>query len=50
MKTDTNVHYFVDDYYTVESYRTMYMSLIYSIPNHDKPMDNHQDLAFQPSI
>lgn len=40
MKTDMNVRRFVDDYYTVGSYKIAYESPIYPIPDHDKTVDN----------
>ena len=40
MQADTDVHHFVDDYYIVESYMTVYGSPIYPMPDHDKPIDN----------
>ncbi|XP_039145539.1 uncharacterized protein LOC120282754 [Dioscorea cayenensis subsp. rotundata] len=50
MQTDTNVHWFGDDYYIIGMYNIVYGNLIYPIPDHDKLMDNYKDLRLRPPI
>lgn len=47
MQTDSNVHRLEDDHYIVDSYKIVYGSPIYPIPNNDKLMDNSRDLRLQ---
>ncbi|XP_039137426.1 uncharacterized protein LOC120274955 [Dioscorea cayenensis subsp. rotundata] len=50
MQTDTNVHYYVDQYFTAESYRRAYAEPIYPIPDSDKSLDDARQLRMRPSI
>ncbi|XP_039126995.1 uncharacterized protein LOC120263173 [Dioscorea cayenensis subsp. rotundata] len=40
MQTDTNVHCYVNQYFTTESYHRAYAEPIYPIPDSDKPSDD----------
>ncbi|XP_039118504.1 uncharacterized protein LOC120254471 [Dioscorea cayenensis subsp. rotundata] len=50
LQTDTNVHCYVDEYFTAESYRHAYVKPIYSIPNSDMPFDDTRQLRMRPPI
>ena len=50
MQTNTSVHSYVDDYFTVEAYRRSYAESIYPIPDSDKPCDDNRDLQIRPPI
>ena len=40
MQTNANVHRYVDEHFTVDSYRYTYPEPIYPIPDYDKPTDD----------
>ncbi|XP_039118300.1 uncharacterized protein LOC120254225 [Dioscorea cayenensis subsp. rotundata] len=40
MQTDTNVHRFIESYYTVKSYKLIYKESIFPVPDHGKPLDD----------
>ncbi|XP_039135771.1 uncharacterized protein LOC120273203 [Dioscorea cayenensis subsp. rotundata] len=44
MQTDTNVHRFIEPYYTVKSYKLTYKESIFPVPDHDKPLDDSRQL------
>ncbi|XP_039130939.1 uncharacterized protein LOC120267354 [Dioscorea cayenensis subsp. rotundata] len=44
LQTNTNVHRFMDEYHRVSSYKAVYASPIFPIPNDDKPKDDSQPL------
>ncbi|XP_039146825.1 uncharacterized protein LOC120284076 [Dioscorea cayenensis subsp. rotundata] len=50
MQTDTNVHCYVDQYFTAESYCRTYAEPIYLIPDSDKPSDDDRQLRMRPPI
>ncbi|XP_039118100.1 uncharacterized protein LOC120254012 [Dioscorea cayenensis subsp. rotundata] len=50
MQTDTNVHYYVDQYFTAESYHRAYAEPIYPIPDSEKPSDDACQLRMRPPI
>ncbi|XP_039140448.1 uncharacterized protein LOC120277657 [Dioscorea cayenensis subsp. rotundata] len=50
MQTDTNIHRFIELYYTVESYKLTYKESIFPVPDHDKPLDESRQLRIRPPI
>lgn len=50
MQTDTNVHRFIEPYYTVKSYKLTYKESIFPVPDHDKPLDDSRQLRIRPPI
>ncbi|XP_039118718.1 uncharacterized protein LOC120254745 [Dioscorea cayenensis subsp. rotundata] len=48
--TDTNIHRYVDDYFTVDSYRQAYAKAIFPVPDNDKPDDINRELLVRPPI
>jgi len=50
MQTETNVHSYVDSYFTVAWYCPAYGSPIFPVPDGDKPSDENRPLRIRPPI
>ncbi|XP_039118051.1 uncharacterized protein LOC120253919 [Dioscorea cayenensis subsp. rotundata] len=50
LQTNTNIHRYVDDYFTVDFYRQAYAEAIFSVPDNDKPDDINRELLVRPPI
>ncbi|XP_039141173.1 uncharacterized protein LOC120278445 [Dioscorea cayenensis subsp. rotundata] len=50
MQTDTNIHFYVADYFTMEWYRRTYVNPISPVPGSDKPSDDNRPLRLRPPI
>ncbi|XP_039130931.1 uncharacterized protein LOC120267344 [Dioscorea cayenensis subsp. rotundata] len=50
LQTDTNIHRYIDDYFTVDSYRQAYAEAIFPVPDNDKPDDINRELLVRPPI
>ncbi|XP_039145538.1 uncharacterized protein LOC120282753 [Dioscorea cayenensis subsp. rotundata] len=50
LQTDTNIHRYVDDYFTVDAYRQAYAEAIFPVPDVDKPDDVNRKLLMRPPI
>ncbi|XP_039129100.1 uncharacterized protein LOC120265294 [Dioscorea cayenensis subsp. rotundata] len=50
LQTDTNIYRYVDDYFTLDSYRQAYAEAIFLVPNNDKPDDINRELLVRPPI
>ncbi|XP_039114974.1 uncharacterized protein LOC120250246 [Dioscorea cayenensis subsp. rotundata] len=50
LQTDINIHRYVDDYFTVDSYRQAYAEAIFPVPDNDKPDDINRELLVHPPI
>ncbi|XP_039114636.1 uncharacterized protein LOC120249979 [Dioscorea cayenensis subsp. rotundata] len=50
LQTDTNIHRYIVDYFTVDSYRQAYAEAIFPVPDNDKPDDINRELLVRPPI
>ncbi|XP_039118422.1 uncharacterized protein LOC120254384 [Dioscorea cayenensis subsp. rotundata] len=50
LQIDTNIHRYVDDYFTVDSYRQAYAEAIFLVPDNDKPDDLNRELLVHSPI
>ena len=50
IQTDTNVHRYVDDYFTIDTYRLAYIEAIFLVPGNDKPINENRELFLRPLI
>ncbi|XP_039138747.1 uncharacterized protein LOC120276076 [Dioscorea cayenensis subsp. rotundata] len=50
LQADTNIHRYIDDYFTVDSYQQAYAEAIFPVPDNDKPDDINRELLVRPPI
>ncbi|XP_039134903.1 uncharacterized protein LOC120272206 [Dioscorea cayenensis subsp. rotundata] len=50
LQTDTNIHRYVNNYFTVDSYRQAYAEAIFPVANNYKPDDVNLELLMRPPI